>query len=270
MGLKIAILVKQVPDHEAVVQLDNNGGLDIENRYVCSFFDEIAIEQGIAIKKIIPDAELMALSVGGKRAVEALRRSVAMGIDTVERLGDDAAASADSLFVAAVLAARLRQLGPDIVLCGKQAGDDELGAVGPMVAEFLGIPHVSAITSLEIDLDNRSALMQRKQEGVNALLCSNLPVLATTEKGLIEPHVPVVTRVMKAMKAKIPNTPVAELELAGRSADGRKITADGREITADGRIRRLDYSYPPVRPEVEIVDNAEALTSILIERGTLG
>jgi electron transfer flavoprotein alpha/beta subunit len=49
--LKIAILVKQVPDHEAIVQVKSEQELDIENRYVCSFFDEIAVEAALNIKK---------------------------------------------------------------------------------------------------------------------------------------------------------------------------------------------------------------------------
>lgn len=255
MTLKIAVLVKQVPDHEAVVHIAGDEQLDIENRYVCSFFDEIALEQAIALEKDIPGTSLLALSVGGKRAVEALRRAVAMGVDTVERLGDDVAAEGDALYIAAILAARLRQFEPDVVLCGKQAGDDELGAIGPMVAELLGVPHVSAATALQLDKENRAVGVQRKLDGVTYSTRCTLPVLISVEKGLIEPHVPVVTRVMKAMKAKIPQISVEDLDLDS--------------VSSGGRVRRLKYSYPPVRPAVQMVDSAEALAKILLDKGLL-
>ena len=70
MSLKIAVLIKQVPDHEAIVQIGADGTLDIEDRYVCSFFDEIAVEAALDIRKANPDAEIHALSAGGKRSVE--------------------------------------------------------------------------------------------------------------------------------------------------------------------------------------------------------
>lgn len=256
MTLKVAILVKQVPDHEAVVHIDGDGALDIENRYVSSFYDEIAVEQGLAIKKALPEAQLLALSFGKKRAVEALRRAVAMGIDDVERLADDSQEEPDGFFVASVLAARLRTYEPDIILCGKQAGDDELGAVGPMIGEFLGVPHVSAITSLDIDVQARTATVTQKRKGGTCTLQSGFPMLAATEKGLIEPHLPVVTRVMKAMKAKIPSIPISELAMGG--------------VSETGRIKKLGYSYPATRPDVQMISSAEELVNCLIERGALG
>ena len=100
MGLKVAVLVKQVPDHEAIIQVKSAGELDIEDRWVCSFYDEIALEAALTIKKDHPDAELVALSAGGRRATDALRRAVAMGFDRVERVGDDPLDTAESIQVA--------------------------------------------------------------------------------------------------------------------------------------------------------------------------
>ena len=239
MPLKIAVLVKQVPDHEALVQVKSGQELGIEERYVCSFFDEIAVETALNLKKDAPDAELTALSAGGRRAVDALRRAMALGIDVVEHLGDESVEKGDSLHTAAVLAARLRALAPDLVLCGKQANDDDMAAVGPMVAELLGLPHVSAVVSLKIDAQARIATVGRSLEGEVWTLSAGLPLVLTAAKGLAEPHVPVVTRVMKAMKAKIPNLPLAELMTGG--------------IEPGGRIHRLGYTPPPTRPAVRMM-----------------
>jgi electron transfer flavoprotein alpha/beta subunit len=51
MGIKIAVLVKQVPDHEAIIQVKSATELEIEDRWVCSFYDEIAMEAALSIKK---------------------------------------------------------------------------------------------------------------------------------------------------------------------------------------------------------------------------
>jgi electron transfer flavoprotein beta subunit len=258
--LNIAVLVKQVPDHEAIVRVKSEQELDIEDRYGCSFFDEIGVEAALNIKKTHPDTELIALSAGGKKAVDALRRAVAMGIDRVEQLGDEGLEKADSFYVARVLAARLKDLQPDLVICGKQAGDDDFAAVGPMVAEVLNIPHASAVVSLDIDAGTGKIKIGRELEGEVWDLQSGFPLLITVEKGLAEPHVPIVTRVMKAMRAKIENIPIDELDL--------------QDHQPQGRLHRLRYVEPPSRPAVTMMrqpfpQNVSELVNYLQQRGVL-
>jgi electron transfer flavoprotein beta subunit len=258
--LKIVVLVKQVPDHEAIVQVKSDQELDIENRYVCSFFDEIALEAALNIKKEHPDADLFALSAGGKRSVDALRRAIAMGIDQAEHLGDESLENADSFYVARVLAARLKVLQPDLIICGKQAGDDDFAAVGPMVAEVLNIPHASAVVSLDIESDVGKVKIGRESEGEVWYLESGFPLLVTAEKGWAEPHVPIVTRVMKAMRAAIPNIPLEGLDM--------------QDQQPKGRMSRLRYVEPPTRPEVTMMEqpfpqNVSELVNYLQQKGVL-
>lgn len=260
MKLKIAVPVKQVPDHEAIVRVKSEQELDIENRYVCSFFDEIALEAALNIKKAHPETEIIAMSAGGKKAVDALRRAIAMGIDQAEHLGNESLENADSFYVAQVLAARLKVLQPDLVICGKQAGDDDFAAVGPMVAEILNIPHASAVVSMDFDADAGKVKVGRESEGEVWYLDSSFPLLVTAEKGLAEPHVPIVTRVMKAMRAAIPNIPLEELDM--------------QDHQPQGRMRRLRYVEPPSRPEVTMMEqpfpqNVSELVSYLQQKGVL-
>ncbi|MBW1871236.1 MAG: electron transfer flavoprotein subunit beta/FixA family protein [Deltaproteobacteria bacterium] len=260
MTLKVAILVKQVPDLEAIVQVKSADQLDIEDRYVCSFFDEIAIEAALTIKNSQPDCELVALSVGGRRASDALRRSVAMGIDRVEQLGDESHDQLDAFGTAQILAARLKTEQPQIVLCGKQAGDDDMSAVGPMLAELLGIVHVSAVVALEVDSSAGQVRLERAIEGGQACLTANLPILISAEKGLAEPHIPVVTRVMKAMKAKIEKFSVEQLD----------IEDPGKSV----RMRHLGFFPAPSRPEVKMLEqpfptNVNELVRCLKDSGVL-
>jgi electron transfer flavoprotein beta subunit len=258
--LKIAVPVKQVPDHEAIIRVKSEQELDIENRYVCSFFDEIALEAALNIKKAHPETEIIAMSAGGKKAVDALRRAIAMGIDQAEHLGNESLENADSFYVAQVLAARLKVLQPDLVICGKQAGDDDFAAVGPMVAEILNIPHASAVVSMDFDADAGKVKVGRESEGEVWYLDSSFPLLVTAEKGWAEPHVPIVTRVMKAMRAAIPNIPLEELDL--------------QECEPQGRMRRIRYVEPPTRPEVTMMQqpfpqNVSELVNYLQQKGVL-
>jgi electron transfer flavoprotein beta subunit len=151
-------------------------------------------------------------------------------------------------------------LQPDLVICGKQAGDDDFAAVGPMVAEILNIPHASAVVSLDIDADTGKIKIGRESEGEVWFLESSFPLLVTAEKGWAEPHVPIVTRVMKAMRAAIPNIPLEELDL--------------QDHEPQGRIRRIRYAEPPSRPEVTMIQqpfpqNVSELVSFLQQKGVL-
>jgi electron transfer flavoprotein beta subunit len=256
--LKVAVLIKQVPDLEAIVQVISADELEIEDRYVCSFFDEIAIEAALTIKKNQPDCEIIALSVGGRRASDALRRAVAMGIDRVEQLGDENHDNLDAFGTAQILAARLKTEQPQIILCGKAAGDDDMAALGPMLAELLGIAHISAAVALEVD--SNQVRVERAIEGGQACLSAGLPILISAEKGLAEPHIPVVTRVMKAMKAKIEKFSVEQLAI--------------EDPDQSVRLRRLGYFPPPSRPEVKMLEqpfpeNVTELVRCLKDSGAL-
>lgn len=208
--MKICVLVKQVPDHEAIVTAQADGTLDIEDKYVTSFFDEIALEQALRLREA-HGGSVTAVAAGGKKQVDALRRALAMGADEAVQIEDPALVEADGLGVARALAALVATLEPDTVLCGRVALDDEMGLVGPAVAETLGWPHVAAVKALEIQDGSFTAV--RQVEGGEHTLQGPLPVLITVTKGLAEPRVPKVMAVMKASRAKIDTRDLASLSL---------------------------------------------------------
>ena len=202
--MKICVLVKQVPDHEAVVRVGQDGSLEVEERYVTNFFDEIAVEQALLL-----GGEVTAVSAGGGRNVDALRRALAMGAGSAVMVDDPALEAADGLGTARALAACVGSLGPDLVLAGSVALDDEMGLVGPAVAEALGWPHVAGIVGLEAG-DGAFRATRLVEEGRETLE-GPLPALMTCAKGLAEPRVPKVMAVMRASRAKIDTRDLASL-----------------------------------------------------------
>lgn len=206
--MKIAVLVKEVPDLEALVKVSGDGKtVEVEKKRVLNYFDEIAVEAGLRLKQ--PGGQVYAVSAGAGTGVEALRRALAMGADAAFWVDDPALAGADPLTVARALAALVRREGFDLVLAGKQATDDEAGLVGPMVAELLGVPCVPGITGLELAAG--AARVTREAQGGAETLEVSLPAVLTAEKGLAEPRVPQVMGVMKAMRAQPPKATLAEL-----------------------------------------------------------
>src|SRR3972149_7996303 len=209
--MNIVVLIKQIPDSEALVTISEDGTmLNIEQKFAMNLFDEFALEEALRIKeKHTGKVKLIALGSG--KAVEALRTGIAMGADEAILLEDEVFLDGDGYATAFVLSKAIVKEPFDIILCGRQAIDDDRGEVGQMVAQFLGLPHVGSIVKL--DIADGAAVAggagERGKEGVRV----QLPAVFTAQKGLNEPRVPLIVGVMKAMKAQRPRVTAADLGL---------------------------------------------------------
>jgi len=255
--MEIYVLVKQVPDPEAIVKVKSDTELEIENKYFTNFFDEVAIEAGVKLKEKF-GGKVVVLTLDNKR-VDALRRGISMGADEAIQIADPGLEGSDPFGVARALAAFFKGKCYDLILAGRQAMDDDAGIVGPAVAEILGIPHVNSIVGLEIEDQKKEAKVVREVENGKEMLTCSLPTLFTCQKGLNTPRIPQVMNVMKAMKAKIQKVDLASL---GLSASQVGVQA------AKMRIRK--YFPPPKRPPVKMIkddfpENVKTLVKLLRE-----
>ena len=241
--MKILVFIKQVADTEARIFIKSDQkSLEIENKYNMNFFDEFALEEAIRIKEKVKDSQVTVCTYGPKRAIEVLRTAIAMGADQAFLLDDTGLDSDDLLITAKILAGFAKQDGFDFILCGRQAIDDESSIVGVMVAELLGIPHVSTITKLEV-LDGTKVKVESEIEGGKEAVEVQLPALFTVQKGINEPRVPLITGVMKAMKAVIPTVDPCSIG----------IVRDAVEPKA-AKTNVLLFETPQTRPPVRIIE----------------
>jgi len=255
--MEIYVLVKQVPDPEAIVRVKSETELDIENKYFTSFFDEIGIEAGLKLKEKL-GGKVTVLTVDNKR-VDALRRGISMGADDAVQIADPALDGSDPFGIARALAAFLKEKPFDLILAGRQAMDDDAGIVGPAVAELLAIPHVNSIISLEVDGEKKEAKIAREVENGKETLTCPLPALFTCQKGLNNPRIPLVMNVMKAMKAQIKKIDLSSLGLSGDEMGPQA-----------AKIKVKKYLPPPKRPPVRMIkedfpDNVKILVKLLRE-----
>ena len=251
------VLVKQVPDPEAIIKVKSDSELEVENKYFTNFFDEIAIEAGLKLREKF-GGKVTVLTVDPKK-VDALRRGIAMGADDAIQIADAALEGSDQLATARALAAYLKDKPFDLILAGRQAMDDDAGIVGPAVAELLGIPHVNAIIGLDIEDPKKEAKVIREVEGGQEVLSCSLPALFTCQKGLNHPRIPQVMNVMKAMKAQI-----KKLDLAALGLSKADIGAQA------ARIKVRKYLSSPKRPPVRMIkedfpENLKILVKLLRE-----
>jgi electron transfer flavoprotein beta subunit len=219
--MKIVVLVKQVPDTATQVKVASDPrGIDATGiTWIVSPYDEFAIEEALRIKEKRGQGEVVALTLGPDRAKEALRSCLAMGADRAIHVNDPAFEGADTLTAARVLAAVIRQEAPQLVLTGRQAIDDDMGAVGAQVAELLGWPCLSWIMEEAIGADGKTVRVGRQVEGGLEVFEVPLPCVLTAQKGLNEPRYPTLKGIMGAKKKEVKDLKAADLgDAAGDQA----------------------------------------------------
>ncbi len=211
--MKIAVLVKQVPDSETRIQLSGPAQKLDDSKFtrVLNPYDAYAVEEAVRIKERAPGTEIVAITIGAAdRVRETLKKDcLAVGCDRAIVVADPALADADEAGIAVVLAAALRQEACDLILAGKQAIDDDAAQVGVRVAEILGIAHVAVVTKL--DLADGALTAQREIEGGVEIVQAKLPALITCQKGLNEPRLPSLPNIMKASAKPMRVVTCAEL-----------------------------------------------------------
>lgn len=232
--MKIAVIVKQVPDTETKANLGPKGLESTGVKFILNPYDEFAVEEAIKTRDKVK-GEATVFSLGPDRVVDALRTALAMGADNgvQVQVSEDDLKKCDSFVVAKALAAALKQKGPfDVIFAGKQAIDDDALAVPQMVAEFLELPRATVVTKLEINAEGKSAKANRAIEGgAEEVIEMPLPALFAAHKGLNTPRYASLPGIMKAKQKKIDVLPLASL---GTSPD-------------EAKVEMISFELPPER-----------------------
>ena len=236
--MKIVVCVKQVPDTATQIKIASDPKtIDTTGiTWIVSPYDEFAVEEALRIKEKRGQGEVVAVSLGPDRVKEALRSALAMGCDRAIHLNDPAWADADTLSTARALAAVIKQEQPALVLCGRQAIDDDMGAVAAQVAEILGWPCASWIMEETVDPDAKSIRIARQVEGGLEVFDAPLPCVLSAQKGLNEPRYPTLKGIMGAKKKEVKDVKAADLGLGGGESQLTIATLEALPPRPPGRI----------------------------------
>ncbi len=206
-------------------------------------YDEFAIEEAIRIKEKKENVEVAIVSLGPENSKEVLRSGLAMGADNATHLIDPEFETLDNLGVAHVLSSYIKSIPFDLILCGRQAVDDDMGQVGGALAAILGLPLATVMTKLDFSEDGSKAIATRQIEGGSETLELGLPALLTCQKGLNEPRLPSLKGIMKAKKK--------EIKIMDSSALGL-------EKLPKSTVTLGDASLPPKRSGGSILEGSSA------------
>ena len=252
--MKVLVPVKRVIDYNVKVRVKADGsGVDLANvKMSMNPFDEIAVEEAIRLKEAGKADEVVAVSIGVKQAQETLRTALAMGADRAILVvaADDVHQDIEPLSVAKILAKIVEEEGPGLVLCGKQAIDNDMNATGQMLSALLGWSQATFASALEVEGD--TALVTREVDGGLQTIRVKTPAIVTVDLRLNEPHYASLSNIMKAKKK-----PLEEKTAADYGVDVRP------------RLEIVKTSEPEARKAGQIVGSVDELVAKLKEAGVV-
>ena len=181
--MKIVVCIKQVPN-TSEVKINPDGTLKRDGvPSIMNPDDKAGLEFALQLKDRY-DAEVTCITMGPLQAKKVLAEAVAMGADKGVLLTDRAFAGADTLATSKALAAAVKTLGYDLIIAGRQAIDGDTAQVGPQIAEHLGLPQVSYVTSID-KLDDGFKVRRQFEDGYQLLKVPSpalLTVLSSANK----------------------------------------------------------------------------------------
>lgn len=228
--MKIIILAKHVPDTETVVKITADKKLidDSQFKYMVNPCDEYAMEEAIRTQEKFK-GESVVISVGPARSMDTIRKALAMGVDRGIWINTEGFSGIlDSYSIALAISKVLVDENPDVIFTGLNTTDEGAGNVGPMVAEFAGIPSLVNISKLVWQEDGKSLQAEREVEGgMVEVYSAQIPVLIAPHQNLNEPRFPSLPGIMKAKKKPVDEKKAADL------------------IQEDHKVEVYKYQLPP-------------------------
>ena len=196
--MKILVTAKRVVDYNVKVRVKPDGsGVDTSNvKMSLNPFDEIAVEEAVRLREKGIATEVVAVSCGPAACQETLRNALAIGADRAILVETDV--ELQPLAVAKLLAAIVAKEGPQLVILGKQAIDDDANQVGQMLAALLDWPQATFASNVEVG--NGKLSVKREIDGGNETVEAALPAVVTADLRLNEPRYATLPNIMKAKK----------------------------------------------------------------------
>jgi electron transfer flavoprotein beta subunit len=239
--MKIAVCVKQVPEAAHRRMNPSTKRLDRSGEGALNAFDANAVEEALRLKETGGDGEVVVVSMGPEKAVDALRKALAMGADRAILVSDDGAAGSDLVATSRVLAAALERESADLVLFGQYAADSEGAVLWAAVAERLRRPLVSQVA--ELTVEGGSLTGRRQTEFGYDVIRAPLPAVVAVADSINEPRYPSLKGIMGAKKKPQDVISLADLGVeAGEGASRTSVLAlgdppprgDSRKLEDDG------------------------------------
>jgi len=250
--MKILVAAKRVPDTDQKIRLreDGSGIDDNDVTYIVNPFDAIAVEAALRICETrAEEVEVVVVTIGPDDCESELRTSLAMGADRALLI--ECSEALEPWNVARILCGTVRREQPDLVLMGKQAGDDDANQTGQFLAAVLDWPQATFASNLEF-IEQGLRVSRETDSGIEVVVV-DLPAVVTTDLRLNEPRYASLPSILKARKKPIERIPFEQfgLDIEPRVQVLRMESASaGRNCV---RVNDVDELIDRLRDEADVL-----------------
>jgi electron transfer flavoprotein beta subunit len=250
--MKIAVCAKYVPEATASRRIDpSTKRIDRSGEGVLNPFDANAVEEALKLRDATGEGEVVIVSLGPEKALEAMRRALAMGADRVVLVSDEAAAGSDLVATARVLAAALEREEAELVLFGQQANDGDGAVLWAAVADRLQRPLISQVA--ELSHEDGKVRGKRQTEFGYDVIEAPLPAVVAVSDAINVPRYPALKGIMGAKKKPQETLSLSDLGVPAEEAG-----------EAGSRTTVVALNDPPARGDLQkIEDDGSAAEKIL-------
>ena len=202
--MKICVLVKQVPDKDSDIKLENGLlSVNLQNvNLVTNESDSYAIEEALLLKEK-HEAEVTVCTFGEESATQVVKDALSKGADKGIVIENDINEEFDILTISKIIAKILSEEKFDLILTGLQSDDMGNGQLGVLLAEHLNMSHASL--AMETNLENTEKIKVKREleNGWFQWATLNLPASITIQSGINKPRYASLRGIMMMKKKPI-------------------------------------------------------------------
>ena len=222
--MHVVVFTRSTPDTAARVEVGADGKVTWgDAATVVNPWDEYALEEAILQAKA-GGGKATAIAIGADLHNDALKHSLAMGLDSAVRIWDDTLAETDSLTYARTAAAAVQKLGDfSLIIFGRDSIDVGTDQHIYQTARKLGWPMLGFVSKIRsVDYAAGTIEVECLLEQGKQVVTSALPAVLSVIKDINEPRYPSFIGIRKASKAEIPVWTSGELGVT--PAPGARVT----------------------------------------------
>jgi electron transfer flavoprotein beta subunit len=250
--MKIAVCVKQVPEGNSRIDPETKR-LDRSGEGALNAFDANAIEEALRLKDATGEGEVVLVSMGPAKALDALRKALAMGADRAVLVSDESAGGSDLVATSYALSKALEREGADLILFGQQAADSDGAVLWAAVADRLRLPVVSQAS--EVTHADGKLTVKRQTEFGYDVIEAPMPAVVAVSDAINEPRYPSLKGIMGAKSKPQETVSLSDIgvepDRAGEQGSRTEVyalhappaRADSKKIEDDGNAAQaiLDF-----------------------------
>ena len=269
--MKVLVAVKRVIDYNVKIRVKSDGtgvetnnvkvrvkpdgsGVDLTNvKMSMNPFDEIAVEEAIRLREANKVSEIIVVSIGVKQCQETLRTALAMGADRgiLVAATEDVHNDIEPLDVAKILKNIVEEEGANLVICGKQAIDNDMNATGQMLSALLSWSQATFASALTIDEDG--AIVTREVDGGLQSIKATLPAVITVDLRLNQPRYASLPNIMKAKKKQLDEKTPEDYKIIINSRLSILGTREPESRQAGVKVENVDELIEKLKDEAGVI-----------------